>query len=130
MGMYASGPYVEDMKLNGLVAEAIMEAKQRQYWGHTYAGVETEMYKGRELFGSVVTLTRDEVRAVVALMREKLLRGWARECHGWADSFEGVDQGAPLSYLQDVYTFERGVSAFSNLATWLAHTDEEKITWA
>ena len=128
MGMYAHGPYVEDMKMTGLLATCVIEAAGK--WGgeDEFQGVEL---KDGLLAGGVVSLKREEVRCVVTLMREKLLDGHAGSCNGWAKSMEPINGHAmPLINLQDIYRFATDVRNFELLCTWLNHTEEEEIYWA
>ena len=127
MGMYAHGPYVEDMKMSGLLATCVIEATK--VYELPFEGVEIE---DGLLAGGVVSLKREEVRCVVTLMREKLLNGHAGTCNHWARSVHGELWGKdmPLSNLQDIYRFATDVRNFSALCTWLNHTENEEIYWA
>jgi hypothetical protein len=128
MGMYAHGPYVEDMKMSGLLATCVIEATK--VYDEPFEGVEVV---DDLLAGGVVSLTREEVRCVVTLMREKLLDGHAGSCNGWAKSINRSDKSygeEPLLNLQDIYRFETDVRNFSALCTWLNHTENEEIYWA
>ena len=69
MGMYASGPYVEDMKMTGLLATCVIEAAQKKYMGSKYDGAYLCEMDGHTLLeGGFVKLQRDEVEAVIFLM--------------------------------------------------------------
>lgn len=130
MGMYAHGDYVEDMKMSGLLASCVIEAKQRNFMGADWAGVELQ---DNLLAGGSVSLTRKEVQYVLYLMREKLLDGHAKSCNGWAKSINKHQPGygeEPILNLQDIYRYETDVRNFAALATWVAHTEEEEVYWA
>ena len=124
--MYAHGPYVEDMKMGGLLATCVIEATK--VYELPFEGVEIE---DDLLAGGVVSLKREEVRCVVTLMREKLLNGHAGSCNGWAKSMKPINGHAmPLINLQDIYRYETDVRNFSALCTWLNHAENEEIYWA
>ena len=130
MGMYSHGPYIDNVKMSGLLATCVIEAAQRKYMGHTYAGVW--LTDDGLIDGGVVTLKRDEVNAVVTLMREKFIQGQAKEYDHWYTSLHSISRSPvhSLLNLQDILTFERDVAKFSALVHWLAHTEEDEIVWA
>ena len=130
MGRYAN-VYGQQVKLTGLLTEAILEsAEDRQVWqGVGFAGVPLEP-EGDDMYclgDGPVVLDRKDVEDVTALMRHKLLNGWANKCRDWGRSF---DNDQPISSLQDIMGYATDVSNFERLALWLAYTDEQELVWA
>jgi len=131
MGRYCD-VYGQQVKLGGLLAEAILEsAEDRQLSdGIGFAGVVLVREDGDDmayLADGPVVLDRTDVQDVAALMRYKILHGWADKCRDWGRSF---DNDQPISSLQDIMGYATDVSNFERLALWLAHTDEQELVWA
>ena len=131
MGRYCD-VYGQQVKLGGLLAEAILEsAEDRQISdGIGFARVVLVREDGDDmayLADGPVVLDRTDVQDVAALMRYKILHGWADKCRDWGRSF---DNDQPISSLQDIMGYATDVSNFERLALWLAHTEEPKLVWA
>jgi hypothetical protein len=131
MGRYCD-VYGQQVKLGGLLAEAILEsAEDRQLSdGIGFAGVVLVREDGDDmayLADGPVVLDRTDVQDVAALMRYKILHGWADKCRDWGRSF---DNDQPISSLQDIMGYATDVSNFERLALWLAYTDEQELVWA
>ena len=132
MGRYCD-VYGQQVKLGGLLAEAILEsAEDRQLSdGIGFAGVVLVREDGDDmayLADGPVVLDRTDVQDVAALMRYKILHGWADKCRDWGRSF---DNDQPISSLQDIMGYATDVSNFERLALWLARCpDEQELVWA
>ena len=130
MGRYCD-VYGQQVKLTGLLSEAILEAAEdRRAWQDVgFVGVPLEP-EDEDMFclaDGPVVLDREDVEAVASLMRYKLLNGWADKCRDWGRSFNN-DQ--PISSLQDIMGYATDISNFERLALWLARTDEPELVWA
>ena len=75
-----------------------------------------------------VALDRQDVADVAALMRYKILNGWANKCRTWGRS---ADNDRPISSLPDILEYATDVQVFEYLALWLARCEDEKeLVWA
>lgn len=127
MGMYCN-VYGKELKLKGLLGQAIVEAASTLHQGYKFAGVKLTR-DGDQLYpsGGIVRLTRYEVMAVASIMRKHLLGGWANKANFFAVATGGSQ---PLSTPQDILHYVSDVEAFGCLNLWLVYTSEEELVWA
>ena len=132
MGRYCD-VYGQQVKLTGLLAEAILEEAESGQIdaGIGFAGVTLVREEGDDMYylaDGPVALDRQDVADVAALMRYKILNGWANKCRTWGRS---ADNDRPISSLPDILEYATDVQVFEYLALWLARcTDEKELVWA